>query len=239
MQSAHQGEITLAGDRHVYGLRRSRRAKRLLLKVDWQRGIEVVLPRWATYRDGTAFIQSRQDWLAKVLQRRQLHFLQPARALTTGETIPCLGAAHQLQIQYQVNKRRPRVWLEDNQLHVRVPSAKTVHQAITHWYRHRARRYFTEQCGALAGLEQTSFRGIIIGNQRTRWGSCSSTGRLSFNWRLLLAPISVAQYVAAHEVAHLRYPNHSPQFWQAVEHLCPNFKEQRQWLKKHGHTLVL
>jgi predicted metal-dependent hydrolase len=79
---------------------------------------------------------------------------------------------------------------------------------------------------------------IRIGGQRTLWGSCSSRGTLSFNWRLVLAPFEVLDYVVVHELCHLRVPNHSRRFWALVERQRPHWREQRDWLREHGPELL-
>ncbi|MEA2129684.1 MAG: hypothetical protein QOJ85_2575, partial [Solirubrobacteraceae bacterium] len=78
-----------------------------------------------------------------------------------------------------------------------------------------------------------------IRNQRTRWGSCSTTGAMSFNWRLLLAPEPVLDYVVWHEACHLLVMDHSPDFWALVRRHCPGYENHRRWLRRHGATLVL
>ena len=79
---------------------------------------------------------------------------------------------------------------------------------------------------------------ITIRDQKTRWGSCSSRGNLSFNWRLMLAPPAVLDYVVVHELCHLEHMNHSKDFWQCVESILPDYKERRKWLKEHGQELT-
>ncbi|MDP9400540.1 MAG: M48 family metallopeptidase, partial [Actinomycetota bacterium] len=89
--------------------------------------------------------------------------------------------------------------------------------------------------GALGGPSAR----LAIRGQRTRWGSCSSSGTVSINWRLLLAPEAVLDYVVWHEACHLRVPDHSPRFWALVERHCPGFRDPRRWLREHGATLRL
>ena len=93
-----------------------------------------------------------------------------------------------------------------------------------------------DRASALAG---TPYRDLVIRAQRTRWASCSASGRMSFNWRLLLAPESVLDYVVWHEVAHLQVLDHSPRFWALLERHWPRYREDRDWLRRHGATLVL
>jgi predicted metal-dependent hydrolase len=83
-----------------------------------------------------------------------------------------------------------------------------------------------------------SFDRLAIRDQRTRWGSCSSRRTLSFNWRLVLAPPEVLDYVAVHELCHLRVPNHSARFWRLVEQRRPGYREPRAWLARHGWELL-
>lgn len=83
-----------------------------------------------------------------------------------------------------------------------------------------------------------TFGGITVRDQKTRWGSCSARGNLNFNWRLILAPEPVLDYVVIHELAHRKEMNHSKQFWDIVEAMMPDYRTQRQWLKEHGDQLM-
>jgi hypothetical protein len=111
--------------------------------------------------------------------------------------------------------------------------------ALERWYRRAARAEIAprlEHACALAGL---SYSKLTIRGQRTRWASCSRSGAMSFNWRLLLAPEAVLDYVVWHEVCHLKVMDHSPRFWALLERWCPDYREQSRWLRRHGQTLVL
>jgi predicted metal-dependent hydrolase len=89
-----------------------------------------------------------------------------------------------------------------------------------------------------AGRVGVAYRRIRIGGQRTLWGSCSPRGTLSFNWRLVLAPLAVAEYVVLHELCHLRVPNHSRSFWALVDQYRPRWRDERAWLREHGAELL-
>ncbi len=111
--------------------------------------------------------------------------------------------------------------------------------AVERLYRRLARTEIgvrLDEAVASAGL---SYTGLSIRSQRTRWASCSASGAMSFNWRLLLAPERVLDYVVWHEVCHLEVPNHSPRFWALLESRLPSFKEPHAWLRRHGATLVI
>lgn len=104
--------------------------------------------------------------------------------------------------------------------------------------RERAKQEFTKKTVFYAALMQVSYGRISIRDQRTRWGSCSAAGNLNFNWRLILAPERVLDYVVVHELAHRREMNHSPAFWKLVEQVMPDYRVQRQWLKEYGEGLM-
>lgn len=111
--------------------------------------------------------------------------------------------------------------------------------ALEKRYRETAKEYFPKRAAYYAAFLGVSYDRIRIAGQKTRWGSCSSNKTLSFNWKLMLAPPKVLDYVVVHEICHLREMNHSPRFWALVESLMPDYKQQRKWLKENGHTLEL
>ncbi len=106
-------------------------------------------------------------------------------------------------------------------------------------YKEAARSYIPKRTAYYQPMTGGTYTRITIRDQKTRWGSCSSKGTLSFNWRLMLAPPAVLDYVVVHELTHLTYMNHSKEFWLAVEKVCPNYRLLRKWLKDHGHELKL
>jgi predicted metal-dependent hydrolase len=104
--------------------------------------------------------------------------------------------------------------------------------------RREARALLTAVCEREAPRLGVRYARIRIADQRTRWGSCSQSGTLSFNWRLVLAPPGVLEYVAVHELCHLRVTDHSRRFWALVERVRPGYREERRWLREHGHELL-
>jgi predicted metal-dependent hydrolase len=111
--------------------------------------------------------------------------------------------------------------------------------AIERFYRRAARAEIASRLDRATALAGSSYSGLSIRAQRTRWASCSPGGRMSFNWRLLLAPEHVLEYVVWHEVCHLEILDHSPRFWALVQRYWPDWREDRDWLSRHGATLVL
>ncbi len=110
---------------------------------------------------------------------------------------------------------------------------------LTKRYIAAAKDYFPKRAAYFRQFTGGIYQRITIRDQKTRWGSCSARGTLSFNWRLMLAPPSVLDYVVVHELCHLTHMDHSAAFWQAVEAAYPDYRTARQWLKDHGHELIL
>ncbi len=110
-------------------------------------------------------------------------------------------------------------------------------EALEKRYRKVAKEYIPQRVAYFCQFTGGSYEKVVIRDQKTRWGSCSSNKTLSFNYRLMLAPPKILDYVVVHELCHLQHMNHSPDFWNAVEKVLPDYRESRKWLKEHGHTL--
>lgn len=133
-------------------------------------------------------------------------------------------------------------WLEAREHAARKPvSDLTDNQraALEKRYIAAAKDYFPKRAAYFLPLTGGSYNRITIRDQKTRWGSCSARGTLSFNWRLMLAPPAVLDYVVVHELCHLTHMNHSAAFWALVESVCPDYRTHRKWLKEHGAELIL
>jgi predicted metal-dependent hydrolase len=147
-------------------------------------------------------------------------------------TLPYLGA--QLALVPQAGRRNAH--RAGSQLLIPASDARP---ALERFYRRAARREVAGRLDYATALVGCSYHGLSIRSQRTRWASCSAGGRMSFNWRLLLAPEPVLDYVVWHEVCHLEVMDHSPRFWRLLAARCPGYREHLRWLRRHGATLVL
>lgn len=232
--------ILADGQQHAYGVRRSRRARHVLLHVDARGEIEVVLPWRMSGSVAHQFVAHKKAWLQRCLDRYQVRGRTiPRRTFTAGEYLPLLGHEYILTLCQREQSRRSRVELAGSYLTVTTHPQTLIRPVLARWYRRQAREYFSRVCQELGAPRGIHIRSIRIGEQTTQWGSCSGQGRLSFNWRLVLGPEVIAYSVAAHEVAHLQHANHSPAFWQMVSAWDPSYAQHRRWLRQHGHQLVL
>ena len=222
--------LALPGGREIaFNLRRSARARRILIRIDEADGdVELVLPRRASVRDGLAFAHSRAGWI-----EARLGALPPAVPFRHGTVLPLLGEPLTLSRPVNGAKRTRRIGDE-----LMVTGDEAVFAGrVRRWLIAEARREIGARAQQLAREVERPIRPLSIRDPATRWGSCSAEGGLSFSWRLILAPPEVFDYVVAHEIAHLRHMNHSARFWSLVEYLVGDCDTQRAWLRRYGSQL--
>lgn len=211
-----------------YRIRRSDRARRVRVRVDEQ-GVEVVLPRRAAAREAAAAVRELGPWIErKVAELRRTQ----ARVAARGMTLPYLDETLVLRPE----PARTRVHRVGGTLLV---PAGDHRPALERWLRRRAREEIAPRLDRATAIAGTRYTRLTIRGQRTRWASCSAAGAMSFNWRLMLAPSAVLDYVVWHEVCHLEVMDHSPRFWALLERRCPDYRAHQTWLREHGGTLVL
>ena len=218
-------------DELPYRIRRSDRASHVRVSVDPAGAVEVVLPRRSPASAAPAAVAELRPWIERRL--RETSAVRAAIA-ARGATLPYLGTPLALTPQ----PGRTRVHRRGEQLLVPA-DAERASAAIERWYRRAAAKEIPPRLDAAAQALGTTYTTLSIRGQRTRWGSCSARGAMSFNWRLLLAPEPVLDYVVWHEACHLRVMDHSPRFWALVRRHCPEYEEHRRWLRLQGSTLVL
>lgn len=232
---ARQETLTVAGERLIYTVRRSRRAKHLLLHVDEAGEVEVVVPWWVPLYQAAHLIRDKHRWLRREQERRLAS--PPRRSWQDGSQLPLWGEGVTLRVRRELERQRAHVAIKGRELKVTLPAYSSVRAAVEAWYARQARTFFTEAAEAAAEQLNVAITRISVGNHKTQWGSCSKNGRLSFNWRLLLGPTWVARYVVAHEVAHLVHHNHSARYWAVVGKLYPDYTRARRWLRKEAQQL--
>jgi predicted metal-dependent hydrolase len=222
------------GETFRVSVRRMAAARRFTLRISAATGgVVLTLPKRADLDIATDFARRHGGWIAARLAK-----LPDDVEIGPGAVVPFRGVDHLVEHRPE---SRGTVWTELSRqgqpLLVVAGGEEHVHRRLMDFLKREAKRDLdaavqrhTTALGARAAK-------ITLRDTRSRWGSCSSTGRLSFSWRLILAPPFVLDYLAGHEVAHLRELNHSPRFWRITHRLCPRTDEAEAWLKRHGAGL--
>ncbi len=241
-------QCRLNGQMISYTVRRSQRAKYLRLEISPLHGLQVVVPRGGSLSQIPAVLQRRAPWILRHLQKLKKSEppSQTSLLLQEGQQLPFLGESltfRLLPLSTASSRTVPGEILQ-SELRLFLPSSHPAWNdlrqrvlLVEEVYREEARKHFTQQSHYWAQRMQVTFHRITIKEQKSRWGSCSRQGNLHFNWRLMMAPASVVDYVVVHELAHRLQMNHSSAFWDIVRRYVPDFEKHRRWLKEHGHQL--
>lgn len=227
-----------------YRLRRSPRARRLRLVLDADGTPLVTVPVRAPDHLADAFVESRRDWIgrqrARFVAQRERHLAKGR--LGDGGAIDLSGRPHRIEVRALEPGRRTRVEHNDAagpsiRVSISPDDRRTLSEILEAWLRHEAREAVQRRVAARAPQLGVSPVAVSIRDQRTRWGSASRSGRLSFSWRLVLTPPAVLDYVVVHELAHLAVFGHTPAFWALVRSASPDADRARRWLREHALEL--
>lgn len=228
--------IEIIFDRSVFlvQLRRHRQARRYTLRIDTAtRDVVLTIPPRGSLKEARDFAQTHGGWIAGRLKR-----LPEAAPFTHGIEVPLRGVPHRI-----VHRRgmRGTVWTETDGSGARLlcvaGDPPHLDRRIADFLKREARRDLETASRRHAASLGVTLKRVSVRDQSSRWGSCSSTGVLSFSWRLILAPPFVLDYLAAHEVAHLVELNHSARFWRLVRRLHPGYERAKGWLDSRGTDL--
>jgi len=215
-------------------VRRHPGARRLTLRVSrTRRAVIVTLPLQCDLDEAGTFLNRHIDWV-----RARLDSLPNHVPFEDAAAMPLRGVPH--AIAFSGSKRSRAISIERNGSHptIVVPGDEDLAaNRLTRWLFEEAKRDLAASVEKHAHPLSLRVKRIAVRDQTSRWGSCSTTGALSFSWRLVLAPPFVLDYVAAHEVAHLIEMNHGPRFWKLVKKICPEFETAKQWLQVLGPDL--
>lgn len=223
--------VDCAGQQVDVVFRRNGSARRLILRLNTDGTAAVVtVPGGVSRAQALDFVMRSADWLGERLSKRGENI-----PLRPGSLVPLRGESHEIR---HINLRRGTVTVDPLMKEILVPGEPPhVARRLTDFLKVAARHDLTAASQTYAEAMGVAFRRITIRDQRSRWGSCSAHGELSFSWRLILTPAYVLDYVAAHEVAHLVHMNHGRRFWRLVLSHCRDAGKAKKWLKDHGHEV--
>jgi Predicted metal-dependent hydrolase len=227
--------VDIQGEAVAYQVRRSEKASQVRIDAGLD-GITLVVPDGRDV-DPDEVLLEKADWVLKQKGRFARYRAQmPERRFEEGETFPVLGADRTVVVGQALFSH-----ITDEKIHLAPDAVEdtSIKEELERLYREEARRHFTERVEHFAEVLGVKYEQIQIRNQKTRWGSYSTrTGTLSLNFRLLMAPPDVVDYVIVHELAHAEHPNHGPRFWRLVEQHVPDYEKKNEWLKENGTRLI-
>lgn len=227
----------IPGDGFEVEVIRSRRRKTLALSVADGK-VTVRMPARLAVSYAERFVHKKSHWIkAKLAQNPPFR----ERLYQDGEILPFLGDRLRLDIDSGRGRNAVRVDGEKISVTTRLktPSQTALKKQLTDWYRQQATEYLHQRVEDLAGYTALKPTYLEVKTYRARWGSCTLSGKIQLNWKLIMAPPTIIDYVILHELCHLRQHNHSPAFWRLVARFDPNFTTHRAWLKQNGQQLEL
>jgi predicted metal-dependent hydrolase len=229
-----------------YEERKSSRIRRISLRVTPDK-VKVSAPARSSKREIESFIYKNQDWILENWLKLQETVVIPNRKhYETGVTVPYLGKDLEIRIQEISQKMvSARYERERGILSIGIPTGifgeskqEAIQGILEKWYKEEARSIYLEKLDFWSKQMGVKYNQFRLKEQKTRWGSCSSLGNINLNWRAIMAPESVVDYLVIHELAHLKYMDHSLKFWEFVARFCPEHVNHRKWLRKNGNALV-
>jgi predicted metal-dependent hydrolase len=232
---AEPSAIEIVFEREVYlvRVRRHRQARRYTLRIhSATREVLLTMPPRGSLKQALEFAEKHGGWIAARLER-----LPEAAPFAHSTTLPLRGVEHRVDHRPGA---RGTVWTEESagvRMLCVAGDAPHVARRLRDFLKREAKKDLEQASRAAAEQLGIAIKRVSIRDQSSRWGSCSTTGVLSYSWRLILAPPFVLEYLAAHEVAHLIEMNHSRRFWRVVERICPHAARAKTWLDAHGTNL--
>ena len=218
------------------------RSKRKTIGIVIKTGGEVIIkaPAHLSIKDIEQCLGQKKNWIVqKIKQMKEQLKMVPVKTYETGDYMYYLGEEYQLVRKPAIIGRRVYVRLEENNIVVygKFEHSDQVRQALEIWYQQKAAIWMTKRLHYFKEQIGVDYRKVSFRSPKTRWGSCSSAKNIMLNWKLIMAPSEIIDYVICHELCHLLEMNHSSAFWSLVEKQIPDWKERRSWLKKNGIIL--
>ncbi|SFM07474.1 M48 family metallopeptidase [Pelosinus propionicus] len=218
--------------------------KSVQLKLNSSSHLTITAPTRFSKEGIEEIILEKRKWIVKQITKLTAAASNPInKSVCDKAVILFLGQPHILKFMSK-DIHKPIVHVEENQIMLHMfpltekNTNETAEKILKQWYIHHATNTLVARTAFWASIIKVNPRRITIKEQKTRWGSCSSKGNINYNWRIIMAPINVIDYLVIHELCHLRIPNHSKSFWQEVGKYSPHFKQCREWLHANGVLIM-
>jgi len=234
---------TKYGDKIIeFELKYSNRKKTLAIQIEPSNKILAVSPIGLSEEFIKNTVKSKGNWIIKkLMELKEVGYNSFYREFVNGETFMYMGRNYSLELIIDNSIKKPKVNLNESKFYINAPTKdqNILKKAMEFWYRKEAKEIIGKKVLFYAPKLEVEPNQIKIKEQKKRWGSCSPKGNINFNWRTIMAPSNVIDYIIVHELSHLIYQNHSKKFWDKVESILPDYKERKKWLKKYGIKMEL
>ena len=218
-----------------YKVVRTSRKKTVAIKI--QNGkVTILSPKRLSRNRIEAVVLKRSSWILRKLKEAELAPVLKTRSYISGEKFSYLGKKYSLKV---ITGCPPKVLLVGDCLEISCQKEEEIRSSLTLWYKARAHDFLTLETEKHATQMSLLPESVVIKEYKSRWGSCSSKGCIAYDWRIIMAPYDVVNYLVVHELCHLRYLNHSTAYWELLKKQLPGYKSSRTWLKTYGYQLVL
>ncbi len=227
----------IQGKGYIAEVVRTARVKSVTIKVE-DGAVSVVVPRELLCERISKLLSDKSSWIKQKLQQQREAQPVSAKQFVSGEAFSYLGRNYRLKVEcgpfapIKLVEGRLTAVLPDG-----VPHAYMLRNALIRWYKHQAESKLKQKVKRYAEVIGVQPAAVGIKTFKNRWGSCNASGRIDFNWRIVMAPNRIVDYVVVHELCHLKQHDHSPKFWKAVETVMPDYAECKAWLRENAGRL--
>ncbi len=230
------------GNRNIKYIVNRRKRKTIGISITIEDGLKIAAPQHLTRRQIEEVIYSKSSWIIKKLDALE-KLNTDKKEYEIGEKFLYLGKEYILHKIESIDQDLPRITIDNTRIVIYAPAGilaqkEYIRKLIISWYIEQANHILPERMKWLCEKTKIYPAKVRIKEQKSRFGSCSTKRNINLNWRLIMAPIEVLDYVIVHELCHLKEMNHSKAFWALVESIVPEYKKHRDWLKKNGVRLV-
>lgn len=224
--------MTMVVDDLQFAVQRSTRRKTMQITVERDGALVISAPPQVSEVRLRAFVREKRFWIyTKLAQKGRLHRLVPRKEFVDGEGFLYLGRSYRLKI---VDEQDAPLKLTHGRFCLRRDAVQAASEHFVRWYTERAKAWLTDRAVEYQPRMNVFASGVRVQDIGYRWGSCGKGYMLYFHWKVIQLPVSIAEYVVVHELAHLREPHHTPGFWQCVERAMPDYARRKVWLAERG-----
>jgi predicted metal-dependent hydrolase len=219
-----------------------RKRKTLCIQIKPSGEVTVLSPIGKSEKEIREVVQSKSKWIAKKrIEMKEMDSLKSDNQYVSGEVFPYLGNEYSLQIIEDEKYKRPKVEILCGKIFIYTAKGKPdkIQLALENWYRKKALENITDRIAYYQFYFDVEPTQLVVKKQRKRWGSCTSKYKLLFNFRCVMLPLTVLDYIVVHEMCHMVHLNHSQEFWKLVGTILPDYKQRKEWLKYNGDKFDL